>query len=254
MWNPEQYELFRDERSRPFFDLLEGVTVRNPAHVVDLGCGTGELTKILHEKIGAHETVGIDSSAEMLAKAPHAVTGLRFEQRDIASINRENKLDLIFSNAALQWVDDHVALFEKLASALALGGQLAVQMPANHDHVSHLVAHEVARSARFAKELAGYVRHVPVLAPEAYAALLEKLGFESQRVRLEVYAHRLTSRAGIIAWVKGTLLTDYSKRLSAEAYRDFIAEYTRLLFERVPDETPFFYPFKRILLWGSRSG
>ncbi|MEO8874278.1 MAG: methyltransferase domain-containing protein, partial [Polyangiaceae bacterium] len=232
MWDPKQYELFRNERSRPFFDLLEGVTVEKPALAVDLGCGTGELTRIFHEKLGAHETLGIDSSAEMLAKAPADVAGLNFEQGDISDFSPKKKPNLIFSNAALQWVDAHESLFTKLAAALAPGGQLAVQMPANHDHVSHAVANETARLSQFAKALDGYVREVPVLTPEKYAALLEKLGLENQRVRIEVYGHRLESRASLIEWVKGTYLTDYSKRMSAAAYQEFIAEYTRLLFER----------------------
>jgi trans-aconitate 2-methyltransferase len=252
MWDPKQYELFRNERSLPFFDLLDGVRTKNPKRVIDLGCGTGELTKILHERVGATATLGIDSSAEMLAKAPQKIDGLHFEQGDIAKFSAENAYDLIFSNAALQWVDDHETLFANLTRALAAGGELAVQMPANHDHVSHLLGAEIAARPRFAKALSGYIRKSPMLAPETYAALLEKIGLADQRVHLHVYAHRLESRAGIIEWVKGTFLTDYQKRLSADDYQAFLAEYTEELFARVPDERPFFYPFKRILLWAAR--
>ena len=284
MWDPKQYELFRNERSRPFFDLLEGlvnheahalegrkgVRHKNPSRVVDLGCGTGELTKILHEKTCATQTIGIDSSEEMLSKAPTDVAGLSFERADIAQFVRkrdattpaagayrsqrgDDRYDLIFSNAALQWVPSHQALFADLVDALAPGGELAVQMPVNHDHVSHLVAAEVAKLPRFEDAFGGYVRHVPVLAPETYATLLEKLGMIEQNVRVQVYAHRLESRAGVIDWVKGTLLTDYAVRLSEADYTAFLAEYTRLLFEQLPDERPFFYPFKRILIWALKS-
>ncbi|MEO7108981.1 MAG: methyltransferase domain-containing protein [Polyangiaceae bacterium] len=258
MWDPKQYELFRSERSLPFFDLLDecarrlDTSKKIPTRVVDLGCGTGELTKILHERLGGASTLGVDSSAEMLAKAPQGVSELTFEQGDISAFSAENTYDLIFSNAALQWVNDHEPLFAKLARALTPGGQLAIQMPANHDHISHLVAAEVAQRPRFANVLNGYVRHAPVLLPEEYAALIEKLGFVDQRVHLHVYAHRLESRAGMVDWVKGTMLTDYSKRLTATAYQEFLAEYTKELFARVPDERPFFYPFKRILLWATK--
>jgi trans-aconitate 2-methyltransferase len=260
MWDPKQYELFRNERSLPFFDLLDETAKRfesseakkNPALVIDLGCGTGELTKILHERIGAKSTLGIDSSAQMLAKAPKHVEGLRFEQGDISAFSAENGFDLIFSNAALQWVEDHELLFAKLASALTAGGQLAIQMPANHDHISHVVAAEVAQRPHFAKALSGYVRHAPVLLPETYATLLERLGLQDQRVHLHVYAHRLESRVGMVDWVKGTMLTDYSRRLTPSEYQAFLAEYTEALFARVPDERPFFYPFKRILLWATK--
>jgi trans-aconitate 2-methyltransferase len=258
MWDPKQYELFRNERSLPFFDLLDECAKRLdgakkiPARVIDLGCGTGELTKILHERLGAVSTLGIDSSAEMLAKSPQGVSGLTFEQGDITAFSAENTYDLIFSNAALQWVNDHEPLFAKLSRALAPSGLLAIQMPANHDHISHVVAAEIAQRPHFAKALDGYVRHAPVLLPEDYAALIEKLGLVDQRVHLHVYAHRLESRAGMVDWVKGTMLTDYSKRLTPTAYQEFIAEYTDELFARVPDERPFFYPFKRILIWATR--
>jgi trans-aconitate 2-methyltransferase len=257
MWDPKQYELFRNERSLPFFDLLAETANRfakkSPARVVDLGCGTGELTKILHERFVGASTLGTDSSAEMLAKSPQGVSGLTFEQADIHAFSAENAYDLIFSNAALQWVNDHEALFAKLARALTPGGQLAVQMPANHDHISHVVAAEVAQRPHFAKALNGYVRHAPVLLPEEYAALIEKLGLVDQRVHLHVYAHRLESRGGMVDWAKGTMLTDYAKRLTPATYDEFLAEYTKELFARVPDQRPFFYPFKRILIWATKA-
>jgi trans-aconitate 2-methyltransferase len=258
MWDPKQYELFRNERSLPFFDLLDECAKRfaekqNPKRVVDLGCGTGELTKILHERVNAGSTLGLDSSAEMLAKAPQGVPNLKFEQGDIAAFAAENTYDLIFSNAALQWVDDHEKLFATLARALTPGGQLAIQMPSNHDHVSHLVAAEVAQRPHFSKLLGGYVRHAPVLALEDYASLIEKIGLVDQRVHMHVYAHRLESRVGMVDWVKGTMLTDYSKRLTPTDYDAFLAEYTDTLFARVPEARPFFYPFKRILIWATKS-
>lgn len=255
MWNPGQYEKFKSERSQPFFDLSDLVRSKNPERVIDLGCGTGELTKILHEKIGAASTVGIDSSAEMLAKAPRDVPGLAFERRGIEEFFAENgaPFDLIFSNAALHWIEDHDTLFERLARRLGPHGEIAIQMPANFDHVSHALAEEVARMPRFAAALGGFVRRPPVLAPERYAELLDRAGFEEQSVRLQVYAHRLESRDGLVEWVKGTLLTAYSAKMTQEMYAEFIAEYTRLLNASVEDRRPFFYPFKRILLRAKRS-
>lgn len=272
-WSPTQYDRFRDERSRPFFDLLD--LVQRPrlaregaersslpgARVIDLGCGTGELTRVAHERLGAAETVGVDSSAEMLARAPRA-PGLRFVCRDLREVLARNEapFDVILSNAALQWVPDHPALFAEITARLApashddpeSGGQLAVQMPANFDHPSHVVAAQVATEAVFASRLAGTERPRPVLAPEDYARLLDRLGYRRQRVRLEVYAHRLASREEVVEWVRGTLLTQYRARLDDPTYEAFLRRYTERLMGVLPDERPFLYPFKRILLWAQR--
>ena len=151
-WDPGQYEQFERERSAPFFDLLDLVEPCPGGRVVDLGCGTGELTRSLHERTGASTTLGLDSSGTMLERSEsHAGEGLAFELGDIAAWAPSEPFDIVFSNAALHWVDDHAALFARLTSALGPGGQLAVQVPANHDHPSHLVAERVAAEAPFTR-------------------------------------------------------------------------------------------------------
>jgi Trans-aconitate methyltransferase len=251
-WNPAQYERFRDERSQPFFDLMVLVEARPAMRVVDLGCGTGELTRLLHQTLKASETLGLDSSAAMLTKSQaFAGDGLRFEQRDIGEFAAEGEFDLVFSNAALHWLQDHEARLAQLTKALKPGGQLAVQMPANDDHPTHVVAAELARQSPFREAMHGYERHWPVLKPEAYSALLYRLGFARQQVRLQVYGHVLDARDGVIEWVKGTLLTDYEKRMPAELFAEFMRQYRERLFARLEDTRPYFYPFKRILFWAS---
>src|SRR5262249_25667654 len=245
-WKPEQYERFREERSRPFFDLLSLVRPRPGMRVVDLGCGTGELTRVLHERSAARETLGLDTSPAMLARsAAFAGGGLGFERADVAEFAGRD-YDLVFSNAALHWVPDHEALFARLTGALAAGGQLAVQMPANFDHPSHAVAAEVRQEPAF--------RHAPegiadaardVLPPERYATMLERLGYVEQEVRLAVYGHRLASRDEVVEWVKGTLLTEAERRLGPDAFAAFLARYRERLHARLPDERPYFFTFKR---------
>jgi trans-aconitate 2-methyltransferase len=252
-WNPDQYEKFRDERRRPFVDLVALIQPRSALRVIDLGCGTGELTRILHERLAARETVGVDSSQAMLDKsARFAAAGLRFEKADIAEFRSEPPYDLIFSNAALHWIAGHDALFARLAAALVEGGQLAVQVPANFDEASHVVAAEVASEEPFRTPLAGYAGVRNVLAPEAYARLLDRLGFAEQHVRLQVYGHKLARRDDVVEWVKGTLLTDYERRLPAELFARFLQRYRERLLPRLEDTSPFFFPFKRILLWARR--
>jgi trans-aconitate 2-methyltransferase len=254
-WNPAQYERFERERSAPFFDLLDLVQPCPGGRVVDLGCGTGALTRMLHERTVARGTVGLDSSPAMLERSrEHASDGLAFELGDIAAWTPGRPVDLIFSNAALHWVDDHDELFTRLTRALAPGGQLVVQVPANHDHPSHLVAERVAAEEPFRSALGGYVRRSPVLAPERYARLLHRLGYGSQHVRLQVYLHVLPEPGAVFEWVKGTLLTDYQRRLPEDVYDDFTARYRALLAAELSDERPFPFSFKRVLLWGRLMG
>ncbi len=254
VWNPDQYERFRHERSLPFFDLLSLVEKRPAMRVVDLGCGTGELTRRLHRTLGAQETLGIDNSETMLARsADVAGDGLRFDRDDIAKFPGDRgTFDVVFTNAALQWLPDHTTLFARLRTALAPGGQLAVQMPTNYDHPSHTVAADVAAEEPFRSALGGYVRADDVvLAPEAYASLLFKLGFARQHVRLQVYAHSLDDRTQVIEWVRGTLLTDYEKRLPSDLFASFLARYRERLLPQLEDTRPYFYPFKRVLMWAA---
>jgi trans-aconitate 2-methyltransferase len=250
-WSPAQYERFRNERSQPFFDLLALVRPEPGMRVADLGCGTGELTRVLHERLGAVETVGLDSSAAMLARA-EAAPGLRFEQGDAAEFGGPARFDLVFSNAMLQWLGDHETRIARFLEALPAGGQLAIQMPANHDHPSHAVAEEVAAEEPFRTAMGGFIRRSPVRPPEWYAALLHRLGVSEQHVRLQVYGHVLGSREDVVEWVKGTVLTAYEARLRADLYPAFVERYRERLLPRLDEGRPYFYPFKRLLLWARR--
>jgi trans-aconitate 2-methyltransferase len=251
-WNPDQYHRFQNERSKPFFDLLDLVEPAPGGTVIDLGCGTGELTRILHEKSQAGATVGLDSSETMLARAAeYAGGGLSFEQADIAGFKGE--FDIVFSNAALQWLDGHEALIPAIAAHVRPAGQFAFQVPANADHPSHLVAHAVAKEEPFASILGGYVREWPVLPPERYAEMLDGLGFRDLVVRLEVYGHTLESSEGVVEWVKGTLLTDYERRMPPEAYQRYLARYRERLLEEIGVRAPYFYAFKRVLARGRKA-
>jgi trans-aconitate 2-methyltransferase len=245
MWNPTQYERFKNERRQPFIDLLSLVERRPRMRVADLGCGAGELTRELHDALAAEETVGIDNSETMLLKSGgFGGETLHFQRGDIEAFVTDRPYDLIFSNAALHWVEDHESLFTRLTSFLSPQGQLAVQMPANETHASHQTAADVAR------ELGIEPRQSPVLPPERYAELLHRLGFARQQVRLQIYGHLLDSPADIVEWVKGTLLTDYERR-TGDRWPEFLARYRELLLERVGNARPYFFTYRRILLWGT---
>ncbi|MEK6373413.1 MAG: methyltransferase domain-containing protein [Acidobacteriota bacterium] len=245
-WSPEQYEKFKSERAQPFRDLLALIEHRPRMRVVDFGCGTGELTRALHDHLQAEESLGIDNSETMLLEsASFGSDVLRFERGDVEAFVTDRPYDLVFSNAALHWIGDHPRLFTRLAGFLAPHGQLAVQMPSNFDHPSHRVAADLAPS--FGLE----VRSPSVLPSERYAELLHTLGFARQHVRLQVYGHVLPSSADVVEWVKGTTLTDYQSRLEPAAFEEFVARYRDRLLAEIGDARPYFYAFKRVVLWAS---
>ncbi len=252
-WNPAQYERFQSERSQPFYDLLALVRPKPGMRVVDLGCGTGELTRELHRHLQARETLGVDSSDTMLAKsAAFAGDGLRFERGDVRDFAAVGEYDLIFSNAVYQWVPGHGELLTRLTKGLKDGGQLAFQIPANDDYASHTVAAALAAEFPFREAMGDYARQWPNLTPEGYAVLFDHLGYYEQLVRLQVYGHHLGSRDEVVEWVKGSLLTDYEKRLTPDLYQHFLLRYRERLLPKLEDRRPFFYPFKRILCWARR--
>ncbi len=250
-WSPETYHRFQQERSRPFYDLCEMVRPRPGMRILDLGCGSGELTQYLHERFEASETIGLDASDNMLEKARALEgKGLRFVKGQIELDPVAGEFDLIFSNAALQWVPEHEKILAIYAGKLRPGGQIAAQLPYNENSMFHAAARDVAQE--FGGPLGGYVRHLEALAPEEYARLLFRLGFAEQEVLLRVYAHVLPSLDDVVAWYRGTLLTTYEARLNKETFERFVARYREVLGQRFEDARPFFFPFPRILLWGSR--
>jgi trans-aconitate 2-methyltransferase len=254
-WNPAQYGRFEREREQPFYDLVGMLQPRPGLRVADLGCGTGKQTRELHARLRARETIGIDRSARMLETARQTALppGLQFQLGEIESFpNGGANYDVVFSNAALHWVEDHEALFARLAAALAAEGQLAIQMPAMHDDTSHVVAAELIATEPYRSASGGYRKPQPVLAPDIYTRLLFKLGFSIPVVRLIVYPHVLPGPEDVVEWVKGTLLAEYSRHLPPDMFERFVDDYRRRLLERSGSERPFLFPFKRILLWGQR--
>jgi trans-aconitate 2-methyltransferase len=251
-WDPEQYARFRRQRAQPFEDLFALIRPRAGMRIVDLGCGTGELTRELHQRASAATTLGLDSSAEMLERAlPLGGGGLRFERGDLAAFDAPAAFDLVFSHAALHWVPGHRALFARLRTLLAEDGQLAIQVPANFDHPSQTIAAALCAEPPFRQALADLPAPA-VLDPAAYAELLDQLGFAEQHVRLQVYAHHLTSREDVVEWMRGTALVPIRDRLSELMFADFLARYRERLCAQLPDTHPHFFSFKRILLWARR--
>lgn len=248
-WNPEVYNNFKEERTAPFDDLLKMVAVKPNLSVIDLGCGTGELTNKLSEHLPDAAVLGIDSSGEMLKKTEAYTTdNCIFKQQSIEEVLDEGRQwDLVFSNAALQWVEDHHKLMPRVISLVRKEGQLAIQVPSNHDHYSHIAIKELAASEPYRQVFKGWSRTAPVLKIEEYAKMLFDNGAKSITVFEKAYPHILENADGIVKWTSGTALIPYLERLPKDLHNSFISEYRALLQARFP-ESPVFYPFKRTLM------
>ena len=248
VWDVARYDRFRAQRERPALDLLDGVAPAPGGRAADLGCGTGRYTRALHQRTGVAETVGIDSSASMLADAPTA-PGVRFVHTDLREL--DGTFDVLYANASLQWLPDHAHLLPALAEHLRPGGQLAVQVPANFDHPSHAVADEVGR--RYGLEPLD--RAIGSCSPAEYAEVLHGCGLRDQEVVLRIYGHEMQRTDEVIEWVSGTLLTRFEGQLDDDGFAAFREEYRRTLLDRLGDPSgaePYFYAFPRILLWAHR--
>lgn len=249
MWDPRTYLAFADERSRPFADLLSRVAAESPGHVVDLGCGPGQLTATLAQRWPGAHVLGVDSSPEMLAQAAqHAEPGrVDFEAGDAATWQPSGPLDVLVSNATLQWVPGHRELLGRYISWLAPGGWLAVQVPGNFGAPSHAVVRELAASPRWSPQLAGATLRVTDVAdPADYAGDLAELGCRVDSWET-TYVHLLDGEDAALGWIRGTALRPVLARLDAEgqqAFLDELAPRLRAAYPRRPYGTPF--PFRRV--------
>jgi trans-aconitate 2-methyltransferase len=250
VWNPEQYLTFQSSRFAPFDDLIQLIRVRPGLKVVDLGCGTGELTAKLHEMLPDSQVTGLDSSPEMLAKAGAlARPGLTFQLGTVEAV--AGAWDLVFSHAVLHWVDDHPQLIPRLVQLVAPGGQLAVQMPANYRHPAHVAIEDIAAEEPFRTGLGGWLRQSPMLEIDAYAELLFRHGAEEITVLEKVYPTVMPDGPAIAEWTRGSTLVPYLERLPLELHEPFLARYRQRLAELFPG-SPVYYTFRRILMVASR--
>jgi trans-aconitate 2-methyltransferase len=226
MWDAAQYLRYADERSRPFGDLLARVTAENPRFVADLGCGPGNLTRTLPERWPAAQILGVDHSPEMLGQAhPLAIPGrLHFVQADIACWRPDQPVDLLVSNAALQWVPDHDVLIARLVELLSPGGTLAVQMPYHFQNPAHLVIEETKAAPRWRGSLQGVGLNQQSVRPLLwYVEYLHDLGLTVDAWQT-TYVHVLSGENPVLEWFKGSALRPLLNVLEPQAQADFLHE------------------------------
>lgn len=254
-WDPSLYLKFSDHRLRPALELLERVPLASPAVVYDLGCGTGQVTRVIAERWPAARVHGLDSSREMLEKAAAGGGPIRWLEGDIRHWRPEEPPDLLYSNATLQWVDAHQELFPRLVSCVKAGGCLAVQMPLSWHAPSHRLMREVLSDggpgghALGTDELRQAVARKWVDEAEAYYDLLVSCTKTLDIWETE-YLQILEGADPVLEWVKATGLRPILNGLDDRERDLFLVEYARRLRAVYPARADgrTLYPFRRLFL------
>lgn len=254
-WNPEIYNQFKNIRYRPFFDLMELISPDKLKTAVDIGCGTGEQTKILSEKFDKANFIGFDSSHEMLAKSRELETNsLHFTTgtvEDFIVSNKDRRFDLIFSNAALQWSDNHETLFAQLISMLSNNGQFAIQMPVQKENLLNQLLTELVQEQPFAGLLNGWKRDSPVLSIDEYAQIMFQNGLGNIQIMQKVYPIIADEPEKLFNFISGSALIPYMERLAEPAQKQLTTEF-KLRIKKAFNNFPALYAFKRLLMYGNR--
>lgn len=255
-WKSREYLSFEAERTRPVRDLVAAIPRDQAASAVDLGCGPGNSTEVLAARFPDAAITGIDSAPDMIAAAKSRLPGLAFEQAAIEGWRAGKPLDVILSNAALQWVPDHAALFPRLAGYLAAGGCLAIQVPDNLGEPVQIAMREVAAAGPWAARLAGAeAARTPIPDPAWYYRLLRP-SCSHVDVWRTVYHHPIAGGVdGVVRWFDSTGLKPFLDPLGDAEREEFRARYRAALvsiFPVAPDGTVLL-PFPRLFIVATRA-
>lgn len=255
-WSPSQYLRFAGHRLRPALDLLAQVPADQPHAVYDLGCGPGNVTRILAERWPHAAIRGLDSSAEMLVKAKaerDMPANISFETADLHTWTPASPADVLYSNAALQWLTRHEALFPRLLNLLRPGGTLAVQMPRNHAAPSHTSMLEAAANVGLLAELKPIMRLNPVAEPAFYYDLLAPIAAKVE-IWETIYVQPLEGDNPVVEWTKGSALRPLLDALDEKKRAIYHAEYSRLIAAAYPQRRDgrTLLPFRRLFIVATR--
>jgi trans-aconitate 2-methyltransferase len=248
-WDPTQYLKFADHRLRPAIDLLNRIDVAEPGEVVDLGAGAGNVTRLIKMRWPSARVTGVDTSPEMLAKAAAAAPEITWLLADLGRWRPERPVDVIYSNAALHWLEGHDTLFPALLSSLAPGGVLAVQMPRNFSAPSHTSMAEAARGGPWRAKLEPLLRPSPTGDPALYYGLLA-----SRAAALDIweteYLQVLDGENPVKEWTKGTWLRPLLAALDEPDRSGFEAAYGALVTRAYPPSADgrTLFPFRRLFI------
>ena len=252
-WEPAQYLKFADHRLRPAIDLLNRIDA-NPRTIVDLGAGTGNVTRLLQARWPNAAVTGVDSSAEMLARAARELPQISWERTDLSEWRPRDSVDLLYSNAALHWVDDHATLFPTLFAMVSQGGTFAVQMPNNFAARSHTAIAEVVSDGPWRSKLQPLLRTPPVQRLSIYFDLLAPAASSLDMWETE-YVHVLEGDRPVLEWIKGTWLRPLLAALDGEERAGFESRYAERAAAAYPRRADgcTLFPFRRLFVVATRA-
>ena len=254
-WDPMQYLKFAGERLRPAIDLLARIPSAAPASVVDLGCGAGNLAPLFLQRWPQAKLLGVDSSPQMLAKARADYPQAEFVQADFATWRPRQPVDVLYSNAALHWLDGHETLFPALLETVAPGGWMAVQMPRNFGAPSHTCVTEAIEQGKWRTKLEPLLRRRPVGTPREYSNLLRGRTAALEIWEIE-YLQVLKGENPVAEFVKGSWLKQFLDRLEEPDRSAFESEYRVRVRAAYPPEADgsTLFPFRRLFILAQRAG
>jgi trans-aconitate 2-methyltransferase len=252
-WDPSQYLKFAGPRLQPALDLLARVGAESPTTVVDLGCGAGNVTRLLTRRWPDAHVSGVDGSAEMLTKARGEDGGIEWIEADLKTWSPAQPAEVVYSNAVFHWLDDHESLFPHLLGHVAPGGALAVQMPRNHGNPSHTCMIEAAHAGPWKATLESVLRPSPVAPPEAYYDILAPRA-AALDIWETVYTHVLDGDNPVVEWTKGTALKPLLDALVEGPREAFLAEYAARIAAAYPRRADgkTLFPFRRLFILAVR--
>jgi trans-aconitate 2-methyltransferase len=253
-WDANLYLQFANERSQPAIDLIARIKLPNPKRIIDLGCGPGNSTALLRQRWPEADITGLDNSPEMIAAASKAYPGEKWVLADIAPWTADVAYDLVFSNAALQWLPEHAALFPQLIAQVAPAGALAVQIPAHYESPFHRILLEVANAEKWRQRMPAARRALTKEAASVYYNLLQPLASHLELWETE-YCHILEGPQDIVAWFRGTGMRPFLEALdSAQEKQEFermVLEGCTRAYPRQKDSRILF-PFRRLFILAYR--
>ena len=254
-WNPQQYLKFKSERTQPSIDLVARIAINEPETIIDIGCGPGNSTQILHRRWPDADIVGLDSSQKMIEKARQDYPGQKWIVGHAADLDTKQKYDIVFSNATLQWVPNHDVLIPRLFDAVNKNGVLAVQVPANNESPLHKALYSVAQSRKWKGYTSGCEKLLTYHNAGYYYNVLIGLT-ENFDIWETTYYHVLGSHEAMLEWYSSTGMKPFLERLpDEEASNEFEQEILMQCQPLYPVQSDgkILYPFKRLFFTASKS-